>query len=73
MSKNCFILYTFLRDLFDRDRCATSCMRHYVFKYTMQDALTFNVRGLYKHWPVLLSKLINLSEILFFGSKRKYL
>ena len=43
-----FLLYAFLRDLCGRDRFLTSYMRHYVFRYTMEEVLTFNVWQLYE-------------------------
>ena len=47
-SITCFYLYAFLRDLCGRDRFLTSYMRHYVFRYTFQEVLTFNVWELYE-------------------------
>ena len=48
LSITCFYLYVFLRDLCGRDRFLTSYMRHYVFRYTIQEVLTFNVWQLYE-------------------------
>ena len=42
------MLYTILRDLCARDIFTTSYMRHYVFRYTIQKALTFNVWQLFE-------------------------
>ena len=48
LSITCFYLYAFLRDLCGRDRFLTSYMRHYVFRYTIQEVLTLHVWQLYE-------------------------
>ena len=83
-SLTCFNICSFLRDLCDKDRFATSYMRHYVFRYTIQEALTIHAWQLYEqmagspHFSILETPCVegafkNVSickEILAFNSQK---